>query len=68
MAPAGILVDCENASEYDYGDIAVTLPKVWKVDSYCNVLKLTGASANSLPGYVKKVDGIRNGRAFFGVK
>ena len=58
VAPAGILVDCENAAEYDYGDIAVTLPKVWRVDSYCNILKLTGASANSLPGYVKKVDGI----------
>ena len=28
VAPAGILVDCENAAEYDYGDIAVTLPKV----------------------------------------
>ena len=58
VAPGGILVDSEGAPEFIYSDIAATLPEVWKVGSYCGIVRLCGSGASRLPGCAKEVGNV----------
>ncbi len=58
VSPCGAMVTCDGGAEYIYEHLAVTLPKVWKLPSGSNILKLCGSAASSLPGCAKKVEDI----------
>ena len=58
VTPGGILVDSEGAPEFIYSNIAASLPEVWKVGSYCGIVRLCGTGASRLPGCAKEIGGI----------
>ncbi len=58
VTPGGILVDSEGAPEFIYSNITANLPEVWKVGSYCGIVRLCGNGASHLPGCSKEIGGI----------
>ena len=58
VTPGGILVDSEGAPEFIYSNITANLPEVWKVGSYCGIVRLCGSGASRLPGCSKEIGGI----------